>query len=99
MRCRSSRSITFHSSQAKLAAANQAVAGAEAQLQAGQAQVAAAQAQERQAKANVEAAALELSYCTIVAPVPGRIPHRNVDVGHYVSPGQSMLAIVQHNLW
>jgi membrane fusion protein, multidrug efflux system len=90
---------TFHSSQAKLAAANQAVAGAEAQLQAGQAQVAAAQAQERQAKANVEAAALELSYCTIVAPVTGRIAHRNVDVGNYVSPGQSMFAIVQDNLW
>ena len=89
----------FHSAQAKLNAAKQAVAGAEAQLQAGQAQVAAAQAQEQQAQANVAAAALELSYCTIVAPVTGRIAHRNVDVGNYVSPGQAMFAIVQDNLW
>jgi len=45
------------------------------------------------------AAALELSYCTIVAPVTGRIAHRNVDVGNYVSPGQAMFAIVQDNVW
>jgi membrane fusion protein (multidrug efflux system) len=90
---------TFHSAQAKLNAAKQAVAGAEAQLQAGQAQVAAAQAQEQQAEANVAAAALQLSYCTIVAPVAGRIAHRSVDVGNYVSPGQAMFAIVQDNVW
>jgi membrane fusion protein (multidrug efflux system) len=90
---------TFHSAQAKLNAAKQAVAGAEAQLQAGQAQVAAAQAQEQQAEANVAAAALELSYCTIVAPVTGHIAHRNVDVGNYVSPGQAMFVLVQDNVW
>jgi membrane fusion protein, multidrug efflux system len=90
---------TFHSSQAKLNAAKQAVAGAEAQLQAGQAQLVAAQAQEQQAQANVAAAELELSYCTIVAPVTGHIAHRNVDVGNYVSPGQAMFAIVQDNVW
>lgn len=90
---------TFHSSQAKLNDAKQAVAGAEAQLQAGQAQVVAAQAQEQQAEANVAAAELELSYCTIVAPVTGHIAHRNVDVGNYVSPGQAMFAVVQDNVW
>ena len=90
---------TFHSAQAKLNAAKQAVAGAEAQLQAGQAQVIAARAQEQQAQANVDAAALQLSYCTIAAPVTGRIAHRNVDVGNYVSPGQPMFALVQDDVW
>jgi membrane fusion protein (multidrug efflux system) len=89
----------FHSADAKLNAAKQAVAGAEAQLRTGQAQVVAAQAQQQQAEANVATAALQLSYCTIVAPVSGHVAHRNVDVGNYVSPGQALFAIVQDNVW
>jgi membrane fusion protein (multidrug efflux system) len=89
----------FHSAEAKLNAAKQAVAGAEAQLRTGQAQVVAAQAQQQQAEANVATAALQLSYCTIVAPVSGHVAHRNVDVGNYVSPGQALFAIVQDNVW
>ena len=89
----------YHSAQAKLYAAQQAVNGAEAQLQAGRAQVVAAQAQVAQADANVAAAELQLSYCTIVAPVAGTIGHRNVDVGNYVNPGQPLFAIVQDNPW
>lgn len=90
---------TFRSDQAKLDAARQAVEGAQAQQQAAQAQVAAADTQVRQAEANVESVALQLSYCTIVAPVSGWIGHRNVDVGNYVNPGQPMFAIVQDNMW
>ncbi len=89
----------FRSSQAKLDAARQAVDGARAQLQATQAQEAAAETQVRQADANVASAALQLSYCSIVAPVSGRIGHRNVDVGNYVNPGQPMFAIVQDDMW
>jgi membrane fusion protein, multidrug efflux system len=89
----------FHSSQAKLDASRQAVSGADAQLQAGHAQVAAAQAQVQQADANVAAAVLQLSYCTMVAPVSGRIAHRNVDIGNYVNPGQALFAIVQDQYW
>ncbi len=94
-----SATATYHSAQAKLYAAQQAVNGAEAQLQAGRAQVVAAQAQVAQADANVAAAELQLSYCTIVAPVAGTIGHRNVDVGNYVNPGQPLFAIVQDNPW
>jgi membrane fusion protein (multidrug efflux system) len=89
----------FHAAQAKLDAARQAVRGADAQLQAGRAQVVAAQTQVQQADANVMAAALQLSYCTITAPVTGRIGHRNVDVGNYLNPGQPMFAIVQDDVW
>jgi membrane fusion protein, multidrug efflux system len=94
-----SATATFRSDQAKLDAARQAVDGARAQLQAGQAQVAAARTQVQQAEANAENAALQLSYCTVVAPVGGWIGHRNVDVGNYVNPGQPMFAIVQDNMW
>ena len=94
-----SATATFHSAQAKVEAARQAVHGADAQLQTGHAQVVAAQAQVQQADANVATAQLQLSYCTIVAPVTGRVAHRNVDVGNYVNPGQAMFALVQDQLW
>jgi membrane fusion protein (multidrug efflux system) len=90
---------TFRSAQAKLDAARQAVSGGEAQLEAGRAQVAAAQAQVQLAEANIASAALQLSYCTILAPVAGHIGHRSVDVGNYVNPGQAMFAIVQDDHW
>lgn len=90
---------TYRSAQAKLAAAHQAVEGANAQLEAAQAQVRAAETQAQEADANVAAAQLELSYCTIVAPVSGRIGHRTVAVGNYVNPGEALFAIVQDNMW
>jgi membrane fusion protein (multidrug efflux system) len=90
---------TFRSGQAKVDAARQAVEGARAQLQAAQAEAAAAGTQVQEADANVASATLQLSYCTVVAPVSGRVGHRNVDVGNYVSPGQPMFALVQDTLW
>ncbi|MEJ0020308.1 MAG: HlyD family secretion protein [Acetobacteraceae bacterium] len=94
-----SATATYRSAQAKLDAARQAVAGAEAQLESGRAQVLAARTQVQEADANVAAAELQLSYCTIVAPVAGRIGHRTVGVGNYVNPGQALFAIVQDGLW
>ena len=90
---------TYRAGQAKLDAARQAVEGATAQVAAAKAQVRAAQTQIQQADANVAAAELQLSYCTIKAPVSGHIGHRTVDVGNYVNPGQPMFAIVQDNMW
>jgi membrane fusion protein (multidrug efflux system) len=90
---------TFHSAQAKLEASRQMVGGAQAQVQAAQAQVLAAQASLKQAAANTEAAELQLSYCTIVAPVAGIVTHRTVDTGNYVSSGQPLFALVQDDRW
>ena len=59
----------------------------------------ATQASLRQATADVAAAALQLSYCTIIAPVSGRVTHRTVGVGDYIDPGQAMFAVVQDGLW
>ncbi|HEX2942656.1 MAG TPA: HlyD family secretion protein [Rhodopila sp.] len=89
----------YHAAEAKLQAAQASVVGAQAQVEAARAQVTAAQASLTQAAANTAAAALQLSYCTILAPVPGIVTHRTVDTGNYVSQGQPLFALVQDGRW
>jgi membrane fusion protein (multidrug efflux system) len=89
----------FHAAEAKLQANRQMVAGAQAQVHAAEAQVAAAEASVRQAASATEAARLQLSYCTITAPVSGIATHRTVDPGSYVNPGQAMFALVEDGRW
>ncbi|HET8995676.1 MAG TPA: HlyD family secretion protein [Acetobacteraceae bacterium] len=89
----------LRSAKAKQDAAQQAVQGAQAQIKAADAHIQQAQAAVRQAGANVATAKLQLSYCTIVAPVSGTIGHRTVAVGDYVNPGQALFAIVQDQVW
>ena len=90
---------TFHTAQAKLDANRQTVGGAQAQVQTAQAQVLAAQASLKQAQANAHAAALQISYCTMTAPVAGIVTHRTVSAGNYVNPGQALFALVQDERW
>ena len=90
---------TFHSAQARLDATRPMVGGAEAAVHAAQAQVLAAEASLKQAEANTQAAELQLSYCTIIAPVAGIVTHRTVDAGNYVSAGQPLFALVQDDRW
>ena len=47
-----------------------------------------------QKRAAVEQARLNLSYCTIVAPVSGFVEKKSVEVGSNVSPGQGLMAVV-----
>jgi membrane fusion protein (multidrug efflux system) len=90
---------TFHGAKAKLEAAQAGVGSTQAQVQAARASIAAAEASVRSSQASTEAAELQLSYCTIIAPVTGVVTHRTVDVGNYVSPGQPLFAIVQDGRW
>jgi membrane fusion protein, multidrug efflux system len=54
----------------------------------------------RQKRAAVDQARLNLSYCTIVAPVSGIVEKKSVEVGSNVSPGQELMAIVPLNdIW
>jgi len=46
------------------------------------------------AKAVLETAKLNLSYCTITAPIGGQVTHKTVQIGDYVSPGQLLFTIV-----
>src|SRR5579871_1400983 len=53
-----------------------------------------------QQKALLDQARLNLSYCTIVAPVDGVAGKKTVEVGQNVSPGQQLLVVVPLNdIW
>lgn len=90
---------TFHSDEAKLEASRQTVGGAQARVRSAAAQVLAARASLAQAAANVREAELQLSYCTMTAPVAGMVTHRTVSAGNYVNPGQALFALVQDDRW
>jgi membrane fusion protein (multidrug efflux system) len=53
-----------------------------------------AQAQVDQKRALVEQAKLNLSYCTIIAPVAGIVGKKTVELGQNISPGQQLMALV-----
>jgi membrane fusion protein, multidrug efflux system len=65
-----------------------------------QADAAAAVAAVAQAKANLEAAELELSYTTVLAPVDSVVTKKSVEVGQIVQPGQSLLVLIPlQDIW
>jgi membrane fusion protein, multidrug efflux system len=68
-------------------------------LKVAHAQEEAARAQAQAAQARVNNAELQLSYCTVVAPVSGRIAEKTVQTGNRVSVGQALLAVVEDNVW
>lgn len=72
---------------------------ARASLNATKASVLAAEAQVKAATAQLADVELQLSYTEIVAPAAGRIGRKNIEVGNRVQPGQSLLAIVQSQVW
>ncbi len=90
---------TTRSATAKRDANRQAAAGMRAQIDVTKAQIGAAEAALRVDEANVANAKLQLSYTTVVAPAPGRITRRTVELGNYVNPGQALLAVVQPGFW
>ena len=60
----------------------------------------AAQGRLAQALANLQQAELNLSYCTIRAPMVGRVSRKSVEVGQVVTAGQALLAVVDlDNVW
>ena len=84
---------------ARLDAARHAREGMAAQIEMAKTQVTAAEAALRTADSNVANARLQLSYTHVVAPAPGRIARRTVELGNYVNPGQALLAVVQPACW
>lgn len=51
------------------------------------------------AEARMGLAVLQLQYCTITAPAAGRVGRKNVEEGNRVQAGQSLLAVVEPDLW
>ncbi|MCE5244843.1 MAG: HlyD family secretion protein [Desulfobacteraceae bacterium] len=45
-------------------------------------------------KAELDAAGLNLSYCTVVAPLSGVVAQKSIQVGDRVQPGQALMAVV-----
>ena len=89
---------------ASLHAIQQEVEQAQAQLQATLSQrkqvevlthkLAALQGDRQEAEGKLQAAQLNLSYCTIPAPISGYIAQKNVQVGDRVQTGQPLMALV-----
>jgi membrane fusion protein (multidrug efflux system) len=48
----------------------------------------------KQAEAALREAELNLSYCTLVAPIEGIVSRKSVEVGQRIQPGQPLMAVV-----
>ncbi|UCG13584.1 MAG: HlyD family secretion protein [Deltaproteobacteria bacterium] len=89
---------------ASLEAVDQAVKQAQAQLRASRGdrlqvellshKIAALSGEREEARAKLIAAQLNLSYCTITAPISGYIAQKNLQVGDRVQSGQALMAVV-----
>ncbi len=67
---------------------------APAQVAVSEARAKSAVAQVAQKKALLDQAKLNLSYCTILAPVTGIVGKKTVELGQNISPGQQLMAVV-----
>ena len=52
-----------------------------------------------QARAELRQAELNLSYCTIRAPVSGYVTKKSVEPGNYVTVGSTLMTIVRPEMW
>lgn len=79
---------------AQVAAARENASAAGSQATAATAGVKVTQARIESARAARDAAALQLSYAVIVAPMDGVVAKKSVEVGQLVQPGQPIMSIV-----
>jgi membrane fusion protein (multidrug efflux system) len=87
------------SANANLEAAYSQTNAAEAEVVLSEAGVETATAVVQQAEARLQQAELNLSYTKIIAPLDGRVTARTVQLGHYILPGQALLALVPKDVW
>jgi membrane fusion protein (multidrug efflux system) len=85
--------------QASVAAGSANVKAAQAAADAARSQIGSAQAAVGVAESAVHDAELQLSYTRITAAEPGRITRKTVEIGNYVTAGQTLFDIVQHDVW
>lgn len=87
----------IHQAEAKIGQAQasiQAAMTAPQQVAVSRAKAKSSAAKLQQQKALLDQARLNLSYCTIVAPVGGVVDKKTVEVGQNVSPGQQLFVVV-----
>lgn len=51
------------------------------------------------AKARLDTATLQLGYTTVIAPAAGRVGRKNVETGNRIQPGQTLMVIVNPEIW
>ena len=78
----------------QLDAARQDAGSREAGAEAQDAKTVKAQAAIERAKADLEALQLQLSYCTVTAPIDGIVTRKTVQLGQVLQPGQALMTIV-----
>jgi len=83
---------TDEANRAQVAAAKAAVDSAKAQIENSVANVSVSEATVRDSE-------LQLSYCTVIAPVSGRIAQRSVESGNRLTVGQALMAVVEDDVW
>jgi membrane fusion protein (multidrug efflux system) len=89
----------FDAAKATLDTANASLVSAKASALGMESGMHVAQAQLQNSKTQLENAKLQLSYNTITAPVSGRTSRRSAELGAYVQPGQTLIAIVEPSVW
>ena len=50
-------------------------------------------------QAALKQAQLNLSYCVVRAPVDGKIAHKTIQVGNYVTAGSALMAVLGPDVW
>jgi membrane fusion protein, multidrug efflux system len=83
---------TNEANQAQVVAALAAVDSAKAQMESAVANVSVSEATVRDSE-------LQLSYCTVIAPVSGRIAQKSVQSGNRLTVGQALMAVVEDEVW
>jgi membrane fusion protein (multidrug efflux system) len=89
----------FDAAKATLDSARAALVSSKASLLAMEAGLNVAHAQQQNSRTALDNARLQLSYNTITAPSAGRTSKRSAEVGAYVQPGQTLIAIVEPEVW
>jgi len=84
---------------ARKEAAGAAVAGAETAVKTIEARLTTQSFRIKEAAIAQKRAQLDLSKTIVKAPITGIIAMKNIDVGKYVQPGQTLLSIVKENTW
>ena len=90
---------TMDAAAGTLDAAKASVTAAQAAEQAAQSQIVSAQANVAVSQSAVDDANLQLSYTQIHAAESGRITRKTVEPGNFISAGQTLFSIVQHDVW
>ena len=89
----------FQQDQASFNSANAAVRVVQANLRAANARRDASLAQIAAATEGVASAKLQLSYTVLYAPTEGHIANKTLEAGQRVQLGQSVVAVVESNVW